>query len=292
MTYQELIYNALVLCGRIAEGQVVDGLTEKTAINKINNILGIWEGEEYGAWTEQEYKYCITPGKPTYTVGVGGDIETARAVNIVEMRTKKIAGAVEYKGTTTIAAFLALSSGTEGDYYQFTDSNDTIGYDDYGVLNTDITVTITSADYDIITDDGIYIDLSEYKKYDFQRLPNKNKLGTPVTFHYEPPADEDSVLGTLFIWGTGTAGDQLLFTAYLGWDKLTTGTVTGNINFPKSWRDALEYTLAFELGMIYATPPDKLSIIKSLSDAKTDAVIGSTTTDGGITFYYGAGTTN
>lgn len=286
MTYQELIQNALLLCGKGYEGQVVSGQTLVTAINKLNNIFGEWEGEQHGTWNETEHKFCLTAGKPSYTVGISSDIDIARVVNIIEVRTKQISGAVTYKGTTTIATFLALSSGTEGDYYEFTDSNSDINIGDYGVLNTDISSLITSDDYDIVTDSGVYIDLSEYKKYDFQRLPNKQGQGTPVIYHYDP----DNIIGTLYLWRTGSSGQQILFTAYHGWDTVTTANVTNSIDFPKSWQSALEYRLAAELGYIYGTQPDKLDRIETKASYFLDKAIGSNDTEG--SFYFYADTTN
>ena len=281
MTYQELLTNALVLCGRLAEGAVANGQTIKTALSKLNSVLGDWESEQLGTWDEVLQKFCLTPGKSSYTVGTGQDIDINRPLAIVDMRTKVIAGAVSFKGKTDIATFLALTAATEGDYYEITDSNGTIEIGDYVVLNTTITTTITSDDYDIVTDQASYSFPQEYKYGDYIQLPNIQGQGTPVIFHYKPGTET----GTLYLWRTGNDGSQITFTSYEGWQDITTSDLTSNINFPESWKNALEYNIAVELGMIYGTPIDKLDRIKVVATSKLALVRGTNITEGGITFY-------
>jgi hypothetical protein len=281
MTYQELITRALLLCGKGYEGQVVLGQTLKTAIDGLNDLLGLWEVQGHGTWRETEYKFCLTQYKPQYTVGSSQDIDILHPKNISEIRTKTISGAVTWKGEITIAAFLALTIATEGDYYQFTDSNSDINIGDYGVLNTDITTIITSTDYDIVDDSGVYIDLQQYRKYDYQRLPAKNNTGTPVIYHYEPGTN----IGYLYLWRTGNENQHIIFTAYTGFETITTANVTDDIAFPDSWRQALLYGLSVELGLIYGTPGDKLDRLKASASAKLEAVVGSNVTESEVIFY-------
>ena len=282
-TWQKLIKDSLVLCGRCAENEIPSGHKLNTAITELNDLLGEWEGEDVGLWNEIKYKFCLTPGKPSYTIGDGGDIDINHPLEIVEMRTKIISGAVTYKGTSTIAAFLALTTGTEGDYYQFTDSNDDINIDDYGVLANDITALITDSDYTIVDDSGTYIQLSEKMENDFVDLPSKQSQGTPVIFHYSPGTDT----GTLELWRTGIDGSQIFFTSYEGWEEVTTSNITEAINFPKSWRSALRYSLAVAIGITAGTPSEKLDKLKMQSTAKLEKVINSNATKGSITFHVG-----
>ncbi len=281
MTYQELIAQSLTLSGKGYEGQVVTGQTLKTAISKLNEILGDWENDELGSWREQVYGFCPTTGKDRYTVGTGLEIDIDHPVSIVEMRTKIVAGAVAWKGETTVATFLALSTASEGDYYQFTDSNTDISIGDFGVLNKDITVTITSDDYDIIGDSGVYIPLDEYMSYDFDELPDKYGTGTPLIFHYDP----GTTTGSLYLWKTAQAGQHLKFTTYKGFTEITTSNVTDVLDFPKSWRRALEYALSYELAFFYSAPPDKIAALEAKAAQHLESAMGSNKTEGGITFY-------
>jgi len=281
MTYQELIAQSLTLSGKGYEGQVVAGQTLKTAISKLNGILGDWENEDLGTWREQEYGFCPTNGKDQYTVGTSQEIDIDHPISIVEMRSKIVPGAVTWKGETTVAAFLALSTASEGDYYQFTDSNTDISIGQFGVLNTDITVAITSDDYDLVSDSGVYIPLDEYMSYDYDELPDKYGTGTPLTFHYAP----GTTTGTLYLWKTGTSGSHLKFTTYKGFTEITTSNVTDVLDFPKSWRRALEYALAYELGFFYSAPPDKIAALEMKAAQHLESAIGSNKTEGGIIFY-------
>lgn len=281
MTYQELIAQSLTRSGRGYEGQVVSGQTLVTSISLLNQILGDWENEELGLWLEQEYGFCPTNGKDQYTVGDSQEIDIDHPISIVEVRTKIVSGAVTWKGETTVTAFLALTSGTEGDYYQFTDSNTDISIGDFGILNTDITALITDDDYDLVSDSGVYIPLDEYKSYDYDELPDKFGTGTPVIFHYKPGTST----GTLYLWKTGTAGTHLKFTAYKGFTEITTGNVTGTLDFPKSWRRALEYALAYEMAFFYSAPPDKIAALELKASQYLESAIGSNKTEGGLKFY-------
>lgn len=56
------------------------------------------------------------------------------------------------KGSITVASFLALSSGSYGDYYTFSDSGSGITAGQIGTLNNDISATITADDYSIFDD--------------------------------------------------------------------------------------------------------------------------------------------
>lgn len=283
MTYQELIAQSLTLSGKGYEGQVVSGQTLLTALNKLNSILGEWEAEQLGTWREQYLAFCPTVGKDRYSVSSTGDIAIAQPVDIVEMRTKIVSGAVTYKGETTVAVFLALTSGTEGDYYQFTDSNTDISIGDFGVLNQDVTALITSDDYDLVKDDGVYIPLDEYKQYDYDELPDKYGTGTPLIFHYKPGVDEGE--GTLYLWKTAQSGQHIKYTVYRGFPEITTSNVTNNLDFPKSWRRALEYALAYELALFYSAPPDKIALLDAKAFEYLEKSIGSNTTEGGVQFY-------
>lgn len=281
MTYQELITNALVLCGRLAEGAIPDGQTAKTAVSKLNNVFGSAELKSMGTWNEVLHKFCLSPGKPSYTVGTGQDIDINRSLSIVELRTKIINGAVFYKGQASIATVLALTTATNGDYYEITDSNGTIEIGDYVVLNKDITVLITSSDYDVVTDQGSYSFPQEYKYDDFIQLPNTQGQGTPVIFHYRP----GTTSGTLYLWRTGNAGQQITFTSFEGWQDITSDDLTSDVNFPEGWKMAIEYKLAVECGMVYGTPVEKLDRLKSVANVELDNASGSNITEGGTTFY-------
>lgn len=283
MTYLKLITKALILCGRISENKVPSGQTLKTAIDEFNDLMGEYEADEIGLWNEVKHKFCLTPGKPRYTMGDSQDIDIPHPISIIEMRTKIISGAITFKGETTIAAFLALTSASEGDYYQFTDSNDDINIDDYGVLNNDITSIITENDYTIINDNGTYIQLSEKMENDYVDLPSKQNTGTPVIFHYSPGTD----VGTLELWRTGIQGHQIFFTSYEGFPEITTADMTSEINFPKSWISAVKYGLAVSIGIISGTPTEKLDKLKMQATAKLDKVINSNATKGSYTFYAG-----
>lgn len=281
MTYQELISQAVALSGKGAEGQVVTGKTLKTALNKLNEILGDWENEDLGTWLEQEYQFCTTVGKDVYTVGTGKDIDIDHPLSFVEMSTKTIPGAVTWKGKTTVAVFLALTAATEGDYYQFTDSDGTILIGDFGVINKDVTVLITSSDYDLVKDSGIYITLDEYMYSDYDGLPDKYGQGTPLIFHYKP----GTTYGELYLWKTGALGAHLRFTTYKGFTEITTSNVTDVLDFPKSWRRALEYALAYELAFFYSAPPDKITKLETKAYQHLEGAKGSNKTSGSIQFH-------
>lgn len=281
MTYQELISESMTLAGVGYDGQVLSGQKLVTAISKLNEIIGDWEADRLGTWREQITGYCLTSGKDKYTVGPSQDINITHPVDIVSVGTKEVTGAITYKGETTVSAFLALTSGSDGDYYQFTDSNSTISIGDFGVLNTDITALITVNDYDLVKDNGVYIPLSEYKSYDYELLPDKFGTGTPVIYHYKP----DITTGTLYLWKTGNSGQHIRITSYRGFTEVTTSNVTGNIEFPKSWRRALKYSLAYELGLFYSAPPDKITLLDAKAFEYLEKASGTNVTEGGVRFY-------
>lgn len=72
---------ALKDCGIIGEGQTASADTINDAFATLNQMLGLWQADHLYVYAQQNISVTLT-GATSYTVGIGGAINTARPVKI------------------------------------------------------------------------------------------------------------------------------------------------------------------------------------------------------------------
>lgn len=82
MTARELISAALRLLGAIAPGESLAASEAKDGLSALNLMLDSWSTESLMIYQTEIENFPFVVGKQTYSMGAGGDFDTARPVSI------------------------------------------------------------------------------------------------------------------------------------------------------------------------------------------------------------------
>ncbi len=78
MTVQEFLNSALNLSGALGPGRGANSSQLTVALEAVNAMLGQWSTQRLAVYVITSAEYTLTPGTATYTIGSGGDFDTAR----------------------------------------------------------------------------------------------------------------------------------------------------------------------------------------------------------------------
>lgn len=92
---RELITDALIELGVIDPTQSLDANMAEHALRVLNRMLDAWSSENLMVFTENRNEYALALGKQTYTLGVGGDFNVARPVQITRLSVLLNTGTLE-----------------------------------------------------------------------------------------------------------------------------------------------------------------------------------------------------
>lgn len=81
-TALDIIRGALKAIGVIEPGEDIDASTANDALRTLNDMLGMWSNQNMLVFNIDEIIFTLTPGQYTYTIGIGGDINTTRPLDI------------------------------------------------------------------------------------------------------------------------------------------------------------------------------------------------------------------
>jgi len=82
MTALQLIEQALKLNGVVAQGESVSAGDASDALYVLNDLLDAWAVENLMLFRNENDVFTLTGNKQVYTIGVGGDFNTARPVSV------------------------------------------------------------------------------------------------------------------------------------------------------------------------------------------------------------------
>lgn len=77
-TVRDLIADALKELGAIAIGETPTDAEAQDALGVLNNMIGSWRLESLMVSGMEQNVYIIPSNQPSYTIGIGGDINTTR----------------------------------------------------------------------------------------------------------------------------------------------------------------------------------------------------------------------
>lgn len=82
MNVQQLINAALTAIAEMSPGQVASVDESHNALGILNDIVSGWSLEHRRVYVIDNLQFPLTPGKPTYSLGPGGDFNSFRPVKI------------------------------------------------------------------------------------------------------------------------------------------------------------------------------------------------------------------
>jgi hypothetical protein len=94
-TARDLIKGSLRLIGSIAAGETPSASELSDALNSLNEMIASWSNDGYLIFSRHVEEFGLTGGQQVYTIGSGGDFNTARPVRIIQVGTKEGPGLTE-----------------------------------------------------------------------------------------------------------------------------------------------------------------------------------------------------
>lgn len=89
MTVRDLISGSLRLIGALASGETPSGIESSDALSVLNDMLDAWSTDGYLINEIKRETFPLIPNQQTYTIGVGGDFNTARPTELVEVSVEQ-----------------------------------------------------------------------------------------------------------------------------------------------------------------------------------------------------------
>ena len=81
-TALEIITDIMLIAGAVEAGQSPDGLDSNDTLRAMNTLIESWSIKKYVTHFKTTDSKTLTVGDPTYTIGSGGDFNTARPTRI------------------------------------------------------------------------------------------------------------------------------------------------------------------------------------------------------------------
>lgn len=92
MTVRELIRKSMLLIGAISTGENLSADEAADGLNSLNDLLDSWSTDGLLIPSSTIEEFTLTPGQAAYTIGVGGNFNTANPQVIEEARLKDVSG--------------------------------------------------------------------------------------------------------------------------------------------------------------------------------------------------------
>lgn len=299
MTTYDIVREAFAICKIGIEGEVFADERYVNGKRSLNIMLAGWQNQGIHLWTYQEGTLFLEAGKNTYTL---------EQVNATNYHTLTALSADALTGATTVTIdSTELELGQEQ-----TDNIDEDWFISF--LLSDNTLFWTTVDSvnlnDVTIDDALPEDLAEgacvvfYRDKirsvermlsgavrrnsnffssgpgnenpiettshkDFMNLPNKSSQGTASQTYYQRELPE----GTLWVWQTPINSLEPLNFTY---ERKSEDFVEADdcADWPKSWYEAIVYSLADRLGLKYRIPAQLKAEIQQIAVTALDEALG------------------
>lgn len=82
MTVRELVAGSLRLIGAIASGEVPSASEQSDALLTLNDMIESWSTDGLMIYETKREVFSLTPSQQTYTMGVGGNLNSSRPMRI------------------------------------------------------------------------------------------------------------------------------------------------------------------------------------------------------------------
>lgn len=107
-TALDIITGALRRINAYAPGETLSAQDANDALTLLNDLLDTWSTEHLTVFNNNEFTFTLQPGKYSYTIGTGGDVNTPRPLRITNVYTR-----ITASGSTGIDYPCQVISGDE-----------------------------------------------------------------------------------------------------------------------------------------------------------------------------------
>lgn len=288
-TRNEIINDALILCGAIEAGDVsVASEDTDYAARQLNRMVKAWQADGIRLWTRRQAYLFLDKSQGKYTLGPNSTDHAAElddAVN-TELSAAAASGASVISVDSVTGIAVSDNIGVVLD-------DDTIDWDTVlSISSLDITLTGTLSGAAAIdqpvfayttkigrplriievartSKDDLDVPIAMISDNEYQRLPNKTIIGKTNECYYTPERPD----GFLYAWPEPeTAADRLRLTCIFQIEDFDTSA--HNPDLPQEWLDCLVWNLARKLCVSYGVPGDLRNEIRLEAALLYEAVSG------------------
>jgi len=268
VTGEDIIRDALLLVGGVAENEPVSGQATTDALRALNNMLKSWQNQGLHMWARQEVVVFGVKSQERYKLGPAST--DAHWTDEEGFVYTKINGAAS-SGASTITVD-SVTDMTVGDYVGVELDDGTRQWTTIDAINTStLVITLNTALTDDVADnlsvftytsrpqrplrlvharrgqyDGEDIPMYMEPQEEYFDQPNKTTAGTAVFAAYKPTLTS----GTLYAWQPVNSVKQVMkFTSERPFADID--ATSENPDFPIEWAECITFNLAARLESQY-----------------------------------------
>lgn len=293
LTRNDIVNQALEMLNIIAAGETPSAEDSQLARNRLNGMVKNWQAQGLHLWSTDEGVLFFTDETSEY-----GLISSSTDVYFTTKNDSVITqlGGDEASGQTVITVDSSTGM-TAADIVGIVQDDDVIHWSTIASVDSSTQITIDDATVGAASEDGnVYtftsranrplrilsarlvrgsgttlneIPLTQLSKQDYFNIPNKNAIGTPNSFYYDPQLGT----GRLYLWPAPE--DPQWYLRYTYERTLEDfDAASDEPDFPQEWLDALVYGLAARLGPAYgrATDANYQMIVKMAEQFRIEAL--------------------
>lgn len=265
-TRNDIIEQAVEMIGVVAAGEPVPAGIQKTAKRTLDFLVKSWQATGAHLWAEQEGILFLQPGQVQYVLGDSTSLDRAAASERDVFSTTLTADAVATDVILTVASeddidvadFIGVLLDTGALFFSTVASLAPLTISDAlpsSAASGRVVWTYTTAipkplkipasrrnEGGITGLLGQDITMSNLGREDYYDLPEKNSVGVPVQYQYQPKIDD----GLMRIWPS--PANSTTFMKFTYWRSLNVFDNSASApDFPDEWLNALVYNLALNL---------------------------------------------
>ena len=287
-TRNEIINDALVICGAIEEGEDPSAAGTASAARQLNRMVKRWNAAGAHLWRTDEGVLHLDVGVTEYAIGTGGAHATTDGDAV---KTELGAAAAASATSLTVDSITGMAT---GDNIGIVLDDGTIDWTTINGAPSGTTVVITtgltsaaSTDNHVyayttkidrplrVVDirrrgaDGNDVPITMISRQEYVDTPNKTNQAPPVQVYYDPQL----TTGRMYVWNApDTANDRLFWTAHLPLQDFDTSA--HNPDVPQEWLDAMVWNLSRLLCPSYGVPAKLRSEIRAEAATMFDDALG------------------
>jgi hypothetical protein len=280
LTRNEIINDALVLCGAIEAGESPAATDTAYAARQLNRMVKSWQAAGTHLWSRRECYLFLSKGQASYRIGPNSTDHTAEIDDAVRTQLSANAalgaGSVSVDSTAGIAVSdnigVVLDDGTI-DWFTVSaipgaitlsgtltgaasENNQVFAYTSKIVRPLRIIDAQLTDEFD--SDTPIIV----FSHEEYQQTPNKTGVGRPNELYYHPRIPD----GSVYVWQAPSSSIwRVRMTCLLPLEDFDTSANTADM--PQEWLDALVWGLARRLGTSYGTPALQMADITQQAGA-------------------------
>ncbi len=240
--------------GAATEGEPIQPEMIKVAARWLNLQLKNYTTLGFKMWKRERESITLTEGKNSYTIGQKArGTTTATVSNKLEDSGAGFVGNVSVgdtifnKATSISTTITVIDSNT---ILSVADDIFTLG-DDYEITDADISLARPDRilECNRKNSDNIEVTMIPLSLQEYNNLPNKSQLGTPIQYFYDPLITN----GKLYLWlmPDATAAAEYTIEIVAATQTHDMDNSTDLFDFPQEWLLPIAINLGYQLEQIY-----------------------------------------